>query len=169
MNGLRNLGTYQRTKRPMLLPLGTLVDPAAKQLNFRGSQTQIGMRRGHLFAGIIAGDSPHQFAGRRVAGSDHQITAPVLRGLPDRLRNIEPQLGFTAGRIGTMAQRATIGEQRQYLTGEIDRLFSLKLARGATDTQQDKAQQNKIQPASQACWTVPNGTESLRNKSLRNG
>src|SRR5262249_34888687 len=52
----------------------------------------------------------HQFASRRIAGDDSEVT--VGQGFKCVLRAIQAQLGFAFGAIGPMARETVFGEDR---------------------------------------------------------
>ncbi len=71
----------RRNERPVLPPLGALLDPTPNQLDLAFGQLPPGGDRGHAFRRIAGRDALHHFTFRGIAPDDGETAAQVLFGI----------------------------------------------------------------------------------------
>jgi len=100
----------------MIGPPGTLLDPAANEVNLLRSQSLTGFRRRHEPRRVGGSNSLIQFALGGLASDQEKVAAAVLEGM---ISKIEPEVGFPFIGIGTMALKTRVGQNRPDFPKEI--------------------------------------------------
>ena len=100
-------GLLRGDKRPMLTPLGTLLDPLAQGSDLGIGQTWTVIGLGHELIGILGEDATHELGVVGVAGNDR-----ALAGLTCGEGFVAVEKGdFTGGFDPAMACGAMLGEE----------------------------------------------------------
>ena len=115
VRGRRGVGGHER---PMLLPLGPLLDPALEGVEFLVGQRRTEVRRRHAVALELRGDAMPELRRLDVAAHDRGVSAEVGERL---LLQVETQAGFARLRVGAVAREAAVREDRPHLAREVDR------------------------------------------------
>ncbi len=108
-----DLGLDGPLVRPVFLIFRPLLDPAPEDLLLPAGQLLVRLRRRHLLVGVVAEDP------------FHQLTLPGLSrddGLGvDRVgTDVKSQVGLATVLVRTVAQEAVVGEDRPYVSIELD-------------------------------------------------
>ena len=91
----------------MRLPWGTLSDPAFQQIDLLLGELSAGIKRWHSVIRIVRRDAADQFALIQLSGHDGEV---ILMFCLCAALQVEPQIGFAARLVRTVAEEAGIGE-----------------------------------------------------------
>ena len=152
-NDRRRLRSLGRLKCPMLLPRGTLLDPAAQDADLLVRQRWF-VRR-HSLPFLVRGDPPDQFAGLRIAG--HDRCQPRIGRGEGRFTRRQTQTALCIAR--PVALEAVLGQNRLHLACEIHQRRLLSGYTGGCYHEQQYPKPNNM-PHRSHCPLVIRGRKS---------
>ena len=107
-------------ERPMALPRCALFDPPPDERDLsRRKRLVAAVSRRHTHSGIGGADAVEQFAAIRIAGNHRRFVPAHLPGTSFR---IEPQVHFSSGFVGPVAQKAAVGQDGPDVAAEVNPL-----------------------------------------------
>ena len=112
-------GALGRDERPVVLPLGALLDPASDQLLFAVVERTPRVGRWHVVVRIIGGDAPVNFALARLASNEWAHAVLVAERAR---RGVEPQTGLALVGVWPVTLVTVVGEDRADVPAKIDRV-----------------------------------------------
>ncbi len=133
---LRKSGPPRRDECPMLLPDGPLRDPTADQIDLVVAQSLLRVRGRHAMVRVFMPDALEDQAVVRISGNDGHSGGPSLEEV---FSQIEPQSCHPGLRIGTVALKAGIGQQRSNLPLKVD--FGVLRKGGCGQQRQEEGQE----------------------------
>ena len=95
---------------PVRLVFGAGVNPAAQRFDFIARETLPGVRRRHALGRVGMGHTPNQFARIGVARNDGRPSISLFVRGP--VADVQAEIGFPRGGVGTVASEAIVGEDR---------------------------------------------------------
>ena len=126
----RNRRTHGRDERPMRFPFRAFTDPTRDPFDLVGRELLARAGRRHPLFGIGTGDALVENAGRQIAGHDRADTVHAALGAGF---DVEPQIGLPLRRVGTVALKAVVGQERANVAIELHRLVGARSACARTD------------------------------------
>ena len=123
---LGDLGGVRGDEGPVRAPVGVLLDPGLEHVDLVWCELPVGIQRGHsIFAFGV--DPSDESTGFRLPRNDG---GPTTAWGQSAGACIKPKVRLPGRGIRTMACEAVVGQDRQHVTVEVDRLCSLQGGRG---------------------------------------
>jgi hypothetical protein len=121
VRGGRWRGGFDRKEGPVVLPLGTVGDPAAEDFAFVGGEGEVGVGWRHDFVRVGGIDASDEGAEGWVAGFDDlPVWAGVGGGAEGVGAGVEAEFGFSVSVVWAVAEEAAVAEDGFDVEVEVD-------------------------------------------------
>ena len=121
VGGGRGWGGFDRKEGPVVLPCGTIGDPAAEDFAFVGGEGEVGVGWRHDFVRVGGIDASDEGAEGWVAGFDDlPVWAGVGGGAEGVGAGVEAEFGFPVSVVGAVAEEAAVAEDGFDVEVEVD-------------------------------------------------